>query len=101
MFAKWYSRWCLDDRPIYSNSWSTKESSMENKPDENCQYDLKKIDFVHVKLRWWMQNQRVWTNVFEENLKFGPTSEAEAKWPPFSRQHFQMYFLKWKCMNFD
>ena len=54
------SRWCLDD--IYSNSCSTEESSMENKPDENCQYDLKKIDFVHDKLRWWMQNmnQRVW-----------------------------------------
>ena len=26
--------------------------------------------------------------------------EAEAKWTPFHRQHFQMYFLEWKCMNF-
>ena len=23
------------------------------------------------------------------------------KWPPFSRRHFQMDFLEWKCMNFD
>ena len=27
--------------------------------------------------------------------------EAETKWPPFSKQHFQMYFLEWKCLNFD
>ena len=27
--------------------------------------------------------------------------EAETKWPPFSRQHFQMDFREWKCMNFD
>ena len=27
--------------------------------------------------------------------------EAETKWPPFSRRHFQMHFLEWKCMNFD
>ena len=23
------------------------------------------------------------------------------KWPPFSRRHFQMHFLEWKCINFD
>ena len=27
--------------------------------------------------------------------------EAETKWPPFSRRHFQMDFLEWKYMNFD
>ena len=27
--------------------------------------------------------------------------EADTKWPPFSRRHFQMHFLEWKCMNFD
>ena len=27
--------------------------------------------------------------------------EAETKWPPFSRRHFQTHFLEWKCMNFD
>ena len=26
---------------------------------------------------------------------------AETKWPPFSRQHFQMDFLEWKCLNSD
>ena len=26
--------------------------------------------------------------------------EAETKWPPFSRQHFQMHFLEWKYVNF-
>ena len=24
--------------------------------------------------------------------------EAETKWPPFSRRHFQIDFLEWKCM---
>ena len=23
------------------------------------------------------------------------------KWPPIHRRHFQMYFLEWKCMDFD
>ena len=27
--------------------------------------------------------------------------EAETKWPPFSRRHFQTNFLEWKCTNFD
>ena len=27
--------------------------------------------------------------------------EAETKWPPFSRRHFQMDFLEWQCTNFD
>ena len=27
--------------------------------------------------------------------------EAETRWPPFPRQHFQMDFLEWKCMNCD
>ena len=27
--------------------------------------------------------------------------EAETKWPPFCRQHFQWIFLNWTCMNFD
>ena len=26
--------------------------------------------------------------------------EAETKWTPFPRRHFQMHFLEWKCMNF-
>ena len=27
--------------------------------------------------------------------------EAETKWPPFCRWHFQMHFLEWKCMKFN
>ena len=27
--------------------------------------------------------------------------ETMTKWLWFSRRHFQMYFLEWKCMNFD
>ena len=27
--------------------------------------------------------------------------EAETKWPPFPRRHFQTHFLEWKCSNFD
>ena len=25
--------------------------------------------------------------------------DAEIKWPPFTRGHFQMHFLEWKCVN--
>ena len=27
-------------------------------------------------------------------------NEAETKWLPFHRRHFQMHFLEWKCLNF-
>ena len=27
--------------------------------------------------------------------------EADTKWPPFRRRHFQWHFLEWKYMNFD
>ena len=27
--------------------------------------------------------------------------EAETKWTPFRRRHFQMHFLEWKYVNFD
>ena len=27
--------------------------------------------------------------------------EAETKWPTFSRWHFQMHFLVWKCINLE
>ena len=27
--------------------------------------------------------------------------EAETKWSPFSRRHFQMHFLEWKHISFD
>ena len=26
---------------------------------------------------------------------------AETKWAPFSRRHFQVHFLEWKCLNSD
>ena len=28
-------------------------------------------------------------------------TEAETKWTPFRRRHFQMHFLEWKCTNLD
>ena len=27
--------------------------------------------------------------------------EAESKWPPFHRQHFQIHFLEWKLLYFN
>ena len=29
------------------------------------------------------------------------THWGREKWTPFHRQHFQMYFLQWKCLNSD
>ena len=26
--------------------------------------------------------------------------EAEAKWMPFRRRHFQVHFLEWRCLNY-
>ena len=35
---------------------------------------------------------------FEHRIKH---IEAETKWLPFARWHFQMPFRKWKCINFN
>ena len=35
-----------------------------------------------------------------EHVGINQLIEAETKWPPFSRRHFQIHFLQWKCMNF-
>ena len=29
------------------------------------------------------------------------THRDRGKWPPFTRRHFQMHLLEWKCINFD
>ena len=39
----------------------------------------------------------VWRHSFLKFLHI----ETGIKWPPFRRRHFQMHFLKRKCMNFD
>ena len=31
----------------------------------------------------------------------GLTYRGRDKWKPFHRRYFQMYFLEWKCMNYD
>ena len=49
---------------------------------------------------WWSHpatSQYFRRNIFKQHQHI----EAETKWPPFSRRHFQMDFLEWKCMNFD
>ena len=43
----------------------------------------------------------LWTPHWPGRINFWYHIEAETKWPPFSRRHFQMHFLEWKCMNFD
>ena len=37
-------------------------------------------------------NEYCWWSLF---------SEAKTKWPSFLRQHFEMDFLEWKCMDMD
>ena len=32
---------------------------------------------------------------------FNTNMEAETKWVQFHRQHFQMHYLEWKCLNSD
>ena len=72
-------------------------------------------DFVsHFKWRHPVQCRRYATTERRRNFKvntsmFGVSTTLAllintlrpSKWPPFSRRHFQMHFLEWKCMNFD
>ena len=39
--------------------------------------------------------------IFPDYMWFILTHWGQDKWPPFSRRHFQMHFLQWKCINFD
>ena len=43
---------------------------------------------------------RPWSHSYQI-ISAVPHIEAKTKWPPFSRQHFQMHCPEWKCMNFD
>ena len=38
---------------------------------------------------------------FTAHVSFPLTHWDQDKWPPFSRRHFQMHFLEWKCINSD
>ena len=40
-------------------------------------------------------------NRYTSVKKIHQYTEAETKWPSFSRRHFQMHFLEWIFMNFD
>ena len=52
---------------------------------------------IHIKASRWL-----WLVPYIRGLVLGwQNLEAETKWPPFSRRHFQTHFLEWNCMNFD
>ena len=34
-----------------------------------------------------------------KNCQIMLTHEAETKWTPFRRRHFQVHFVEWKCLN--
>ena len=54
----------------------------------------------------WLSFLRDWYNLAtlisaRFRYSFFKHIEAEIKLPPVSRQHFQIHFRAWKCMNFD
>ena len=70
--------------------------------------------FSHYLNQWWLLYWRIYASLGLNDLtlirywRLKPAVnhiiqhiEAETKWPPFSRRHFQIDFLEWKHMNFD
>ena len=53
------------------------------------------MQHLHVYMRW------DWPEVTKRKTPHQNIIEAKIKWSPFSRRHFQMDFLEWKCMDFD
>ena len=63
-------------------------------------------------LHFFIDHTEVWIQVedqaYEKRFCLCPLNkseaykhiEAETKWTPFSRRHFQVHFCEWKCMNF-
>ena len=72
-----------------------------NEPSVAMRYAWQFISFVFVSCVLMLygnmnvdyQSFRYWLIAF--------STPAETRWPPFSRRHFQMHFLEWKCINFD
>ena len=52
---------------------------------------------------WWFHDKvwYIWIYFCHKHVDRNYHIEAETKWTPFSRRHFQMHFLVWKCMNLD
>ena len=88
-----------------------------------CKYT--EFIFIHIIYRWWL-DPRILRREFRVQLRrpesatvheFDKSSqengmchtskskhhskhiEAETKWTPFRRRHFQWHFLEWKCVN--
>ena len=59
----------------------------------------KAIICQNVSLTLFGLPQFTWTDVTTRAWPDGHWGRD--KWPPFSRRHFQMHFLEWKCINFD
>ena len=52
----------------------------------------------------WQMHCVFFVNVMNKNKNHGlcaSSIEAETKWPPFTRRHFEMHVLEWTCINFD
>ena len=70
-----------------------------------CRYSeaVRHVWLNHVPL-WWLQ--LAWmvadSNVVQAEIqKMHWHIEAETKWTQFRRRHFQVHFIKWKCLNSD
>ena len=55
---------------------------------------------------WFYQKSMPVSHAFQMNDITGVALfvyhiEAETKWSPFRRRHFEMHFSEWKCINFD
>ena len=50
----------------------------------------------------WKHFPRYWP--FARGIHRSPVNSPRKdqwKWPPFSKQHFQLHFCQWKCLNFN
>ena len=71
---------CRDNSPVsalYTTWWTTQLGAQPSKKH------------IHLKFRTSGGRSTTWTHW------------PEQKWLPFCRQHFQMYFLEWKCVYLD
>ena len=90
---------CVNPKPLNGND-SIWYYMMLMKNDQN---DTANILEIPVRGKWsavifaMSQLKPISTNV----IRYILTHWGRDKWPPFSRQHFQMHFLEWKCVNFD
>ena len=83
----WLGKGMLMLSPCYNSQWYQATIHYPKLAEIRKHYQI-----VLMQLTFWTRNGK--SDFVVSHM------EAETKWTPFRRRHFQVHFLEWKCKNF-